>query len=142
GDAHHVGHLLCGMGHDRRGADGEEGIGRRVHHDVVRDVVDERAPFPDGADVTPDGIDGDGSCHVLLPSLALPRSGSEGRGVAASSQPGATGSPARPMKPRASKANQPGGGPTGGIAPDGATLGPTWTVPASNSATGACRSCT
>ena len=46
-DADHLLDFLDGVGHDRRGADGQEGVGRDVHGHEVGDVVNERGFRPD-----------------------------------------------------------------------------------------------
>ena len=54
-----AGHLLdlfLGVGHDRRRAEGQEGVGRDVHHHVIGDVMDERGFVPDADDVLPDRV--------------------------------------------------------------------------------------
>jgi hypothetical protein len=47
GMAHHLTHLLERVGHHRRRPDVQRDVGRVVHHDVVGDLVDERAAGPD-----------------------------------------------------------------------------------------------
>src|SRR5206468_110151 len=54
GDSDHLLHFFDGVGHDGTRAGGEEGVGRGVHHDVVRDVVNERRLRPNSLDVIPE----------------------------------------------------------------------------------------
>jgi hypothetical protein len=46
GQAHHLPYLLGGVRHDGRGADGQQGIGGKVHYDIIGDVVDQRPLAP------------------------------------------------------------------------------------------------
>ena len=43
------------MRHDRRRADGQQRVGRLLHHHEIGDVVHERCAFPDRAQILRDG---------------------------------------------------------------------------------------
>jgi hypothetical protein len=57
GQAHHLPDLLGGVRHDRRGANGQEGIGGEVHDDIIGDVVDQRPLAPQRRERLGRGID-------------------------------------------------------------------------------------
>ena len=97
-DVNHIGRLVA---HDRACAHGEHGVRAAFHGHVIRDAVDERGRRAHIIGKRLDGF-GDFRCglicgivrsHAMLPSLALPISGSVGRSQEAPSQPASASSP-------------------------------------------------
>lgn len=97
-DVNHVGRLVA---HDGACAHGEHGVRAAFHGHVIRDAVDERGRRAHIIGKRLDGF-GDFRCglicgivrsHAMLPSLALPISGSVGRSQEAPSQPASASSP-------------------------------------------------